>query len=232
MHLAVFSCVGAKNASQLTSYSSARPQHNPFGALVPRRLSRLALMHFASLAFQPLVLLMEWPEATNFACLIAGYCRLLVDSKKMIFSRAPSQPPPPQIIKAGTFQPLLSVQDPSQPSSFFSCLHPELCSIRKEKGFSGISPLQNQQTPFITRKEGAGRQVLTLDKLCLVVSAWALNTHCKRCSGSSSSRSRRCHLQRPVMLPAKRWVLTEQPVRCCRDAARAPWPASWLQRAT
>ncbi|NXJ86364.1 FRPD3 protein, partial [Trogon melanurus] len=49
---------------------------------------------------KPLVLLMEWPEATNFACLIAGYCRLLVDSKKMIFSRAPSQTPPPQIIKA------------------------------------------------------------------------------------------------------------------------------------
>ncbi|XP_054025389.1 FERM and PDZ domain-containing protein 3 isoform X1 [Dryobates pubescens] len=49
---------------------------------------------------KPLVLLMEWPEATNFACLIAGYCRLLVDSKKMIFSRAPCQPPPPQIIKA------------------------------------------------------------------------------------------------------------------------------------
>ncbi|NXJ35710.1 FRPD3 protein, partial [Ciconia maguari] len=49
---------------------------------------------------KPLVLLMEWPEATNFACLIAGYCRLLVDSKKMIFSRAPSQPPQPQIIKA------------------------------------------------------------------------------------------------------------------------------------
>lgn len=34
MHLAVFSCVGAKNASQLTSYTSARAQHNPFGALV------------------------------------------------------------------------------------------------------------------------------------------------------------------------------------------------------
>ncbi|NXN93512.1 FRPD3 protein, partial [Rhinopomastus cyanomelas] len=49
---------------------------------------------------KPLVLLMEWPEATNFACLIAGYCRLLVDSKKMVFSRASSQPPPPQIIKA------------------------------------------------------------------------------------------------------------------------------------
>ncbi|XP_067404529.1 FERM and PDZ domain-containing protein 3 [Emydura macquarii macquarii] len=49
---------------------------------------------------KPLVLLMEWPEATNFACLIAGYCRLLVDTKKMIFSRPASQPPPPQITKA------------------------------------------------------------------------------------------------------------------------------------
>ncbi|XP_077165448.1 FERM and PDZ domain-containing protein 3 [Paroedura picta] len=49
---------------------------------------------------KPLVLLMEWPEATNFACLIAGYCRLLVDSKRMIFSRPTSQPPPPQMIKA------------------------------------------------------------------------------------------------------------------------------------
>ncbi|XP_005285736.2 FERM and PDZ domain-containing protein 3 isoform X2 [Chrysemys picta bellii] len=49
---------------------------------------------------KPLVLLMEWPEATNFACLLAGYCRLLVDTKKMIFSRPSSQPPPPQISKA------------------------------------------------------------------------------------------------------------------------------------
>lgn len=102
IHLAVFSC-------QDTSCTSAVPQHSPVGALVPRQLSCVALIRFASLAFQPLVLLMEWPEATNFACLIAGYCRLLVDSKRMIFSRAPSQPPPPQIIKAGTFQPLLCV---------------------------------------------------------------------------------------------------------------------------
>ncbi|KAI4554888.1 hypothetical protein MJG53_020187 [Ovis ammon polii x Ovis aries] len=50
--------------------------------------------------FQPLVLLMEWPEATNFACLIAGYCRLLLDSKKMVFSRPASQPLPPPMIKA------------------------------------------------------------------------------------------------------------------------------------
>ncbi|XP_075752823.1 FERM and PDZ domain-containing protein 3 [Pelodiscus sinensis] len=49
---------------------------------------------------KPLVLLMEWPEATNFACLIAGYCRLLVDTKKMMFSRPSSQQLPPQITKA------------------------------------------------------------------------------------------------------------------------------------
>nr|XP_060612161.1 FERM and PDZ domain-containing protein 3 [Anolis sagrei ordinatus] len=50
---------------------------------------------------KPLVLLMEWPEATNFACLIAGYCRLLLDSKRtMVFARQPSQPPPTPLIKA------------------------------------------------------------------------------------------------------------------------------------
>ncbi|XP_036082567.1 FERM and PDZ domain-containing protein 3 isoform X5 [Rousettus aegyptiacus] len=49
---------------------------------------------------KPLVLLMEWLEATNFACLIAGYCRLLLDSRKMVFSRPTSQPLPPPMIKA------------------------------------------------------------------------------------------------------------------------------------
>uniref|UniRef100_A0A8D1AL80 FERM and PDZ domain containing 3 n=4 Tax=Sus scrofa TaxID=9823 RepID=A0A8D1AL80_PIG len=49
---------------------------------------------------KPLVLLMEWPEATNFACLISGYCRLLLDSRKMVFSRPTSQPLPPPMIKA------------------------------------------------------------------------------------------------------------------------------------
>ncbi|XP_075429154.1 FERM and PDZ domain-containing protein 3 isoform X1 [Ascaphus truei] len=49
---------------------------------------------------KPLVLLMEWPEATSFACLVAGYYRLLVDPKKAIFYRAAGQLPPPQIIKA------------------------------------------------------------------------------------------------------------------------------------
>eukprot|EP00079_Xenopus_tropicalis_P038653 XP_017952424.1 PREDICTED: FERM and PDZ domain-containing protein 3 isoform X2 [Xenopus tropicalis] len=46
-----------------------------------------------------LVLLMEWPEATTFSCLVAGYYRLLVDSKKGIFYRAAGHLPP-QIIKA------------------------------------------------------------------------------------------------------------------------------------
>lgn len=56
---------------------------------------------------QPLVLLMEWPEATNFACLISGYCRLLMDSRKMVFSRPTNQPLP--MIKAGRAQPQFSV---------------------------------------------------------------------------------------------------------------------------
>ncbi|XP_068104185.1 FERM and PDZ domain-containing protein 3 isoform X2 [Hyperolius riggenbachi] len=47
-----------------------------------------------------LVLLMDWPEATSFACLVAGYYRLLVDSKKGIFYRGIGHLPPPQIIKA------------------------------------------------------------------------------------------------------------------------------------
>lgn len=101
---------------QLTSSTSAGPSTAPV-ELWSSPAEPVAFMFFTSLAFQPLVLLMEWPEATNFACLIAGYCRLLVDSKKMILSRAPSQPPPPQIIKAGTFQPLLSVPAPSPASS-------------------------------------------------------------------------------------------------------------------
>lgn len=62
-----------------------------------------------SFLLQPLVLLMEWPEATNFACLIAGYCRLLLDSRKMVFSRPASQPLPPPMIKAGRAQPRFSV---------------------------------------------------------------------------------------------------------------------------
>ncbi|XP_069469148.1 FERM and PDZ domain-containing protein 3 [Ambystoma mexicanum] len=49
---------------------------------------------------KPLVFLMEWPEATSFACLIAGYYQLLVDPKKVIFYKTASQPLPPQIIKA------------------------------------------------------------------------------------------------------------------------------------
>lgn len=78
-------------------------------------LPLLSSCFFLSLS-QPLVLLMEWPEATNFACLIAGYCRLLLDSRKMVFSRPASQPLPPPMIKAGRAQPQFSVfQRPSGP---------------------------------------------------------------------------------------------------------------------
>ncbi|XP_044308643.1 FERM and PDZ domain-containing protein 3 [Varanus komodoensis] len=62
----------------------------------------VARVETSVLEAKPLVLLMEWPEATNFACLTAGYCQLLVDSKRMVFSRPTSQlpPPPPAVTKA------------------------------------------------------------------------------------------------------------------------------------
>ncbi|XP_052470057.1 FERM and PDZ domain-containing protein 3-like isoform X3 [Carassius gibelio] len=47
---------------------------------------------------KPLVLLMEWPDASNFACLISGYYKLFVDPKRTIYSRIPGQP---YTIKAG-----------------------------------------------------------------------------------------------------------------------------------
>ncbi|XP_046873734.1 FERM and PDZ domain-containing protein 3 [Hypomesus transpacificus] len=40
---------------------------------------------------KPLVLLMEWPDASNFACLISGYYKLFVDPKKTIYFRTPGQ---------------------------------------------------------------------------------------------------------------------------------------------
>ncbi|KAM4555315.1 FERM and PDZ domain-containing protein 3 isoform 2-T2 [Odontesthes bonariensis] len=40
---------------------------------------------------KPLVLLMEWPDASNFACLISGYYKLFVDPKRTIYFRNPVQ---------------------------------------------------------------------------------------------------------------------------------------------
>ncbi|KAM6976586.1 FERM and PDZ domain-containing protein 3 [Aplochiton taeniatus] len=40
---------------------------------------------------KPLVLLMEWPDASNFACLISGYYKLFVDPKRTIYLRTPGQ---------------------------------------------------------------------------------------------------------------------------------------------
>ncbi|XP_069387434.1 FERM and PDZ domain-containing protein 3 isoform X1 [Paralichthys olivaceus] len=42
-------------------------------------------------SLQPLVLLMEWPDASNFACLISGYYKLFVDPKRTIYFRTPGQ---------------------------------------------------------------------------------------------------------------------------------------------
>lgn len=53
---------------------------------------------FLSNPLQPLVLLMEWPDASNFACLISGYYKLFVDPKRNIYFRAPGQS---QLTKAG-----------------------------------------------------------------------------------------------------------------------------------
>ncbi|XP_044061519.1 FERM and PDZ domain-containing protein 3 isoform X6 [Siniperca chuatsi] len=47
---------------------------------------------------QPLVLLMEWPDASNFACLISGYYKLFVDPKRTIYFRTPGQS---QLTKTG-----------------------------------------------------------------------------------------------------------------------------------
>ncbi|XP_067375397.1 FERM and PDZ domain-containing protein 3 isoform X4 [Channa argus] len=47
---------------------------------------------------QPLVLLMEWPDASNFACLISGYYKLFVDPKRTIYYQNPGQS---QLTKAG-----------------------------------------------------------------------------------------------------------------------------------
>ncbi|KAL4659663.1 FERM and PDZ domain-containing protein 3-like [Arapaima gigas] len=40
---------------------------------------------------KPLVLLMDWPDASNFACLIAGYYSLYVDPKKVIYCQSPEE---------------------------------------------------------------------------------------------------------------------------------------------
>lgn len=56
------------------------------------------LILFRDIPLQPLVLLMEWPDASNFACLISGYFKLFVDPKRTIYFRTPGQS---QLTKAG-----------------------------------------------------------------------------------------------------------------------------------
>nr|XP_023672246.1 FERM and PDZ domain-containing protein 3 isoform X4 [Paramormyrops kingsleyae] len=58
----------------------------------------VARVEVTILEAKPLVLLMEWPDASNFACLISGYYKLFVDPKKTIYCRTPGQS---HMIKAG-----------------------------------------------------------------------------------------------------------------------------------
>ncbi|XP_048032067.1 FERM and PDZ domain-containing protein 3 isoform X2 [Megalobrama amblycephala] len=58
----------------------------------------VARVEVVILEAKPLVLLMEWPDASNFACLISGYYKLFVDPKRTIYCRIPGQP---YMIKAG-----------------------------------------------------------------------------------------------------------------------------------
>ncbi|XP_048883427.1 FERM and PDZ domain-containing protein 3 isoform X2 [Brienomyrus brachyistius] len=51
----------------------------------------VARVEVTILEAKPLVLLMEWPDASNFACLISGYYKLFVDPKKTIYCRTPGQ---------------------------------------------------------------------------------------------------------------------------------------------
>ncbi|XP_061090608.1 FERM and PDZ domain-containing protein 3 [Conger conger] len=51
----------------------------------------VARVELVILDAKPLVLLMEWPDATNFASLISGYYKLFVDPKKTIYCRTPGQ---------------------------------------------------------------------------------------------------------------------------------------------
>ncbi|XP_057184744.1 FERM and PDZ domain-containing protein 3 isoform X3 [Triplophysa rosa] len=73
-----------------------------FSRVAKVQLSRehhgVARVEVVILDAKPLVLLMEWPDASNFACLISGYYKLFVDPKKTIYCRIPGQP---YMIKAG-----------------------------------------------------------------------------------------------------------------------------------
>ncbi|XP_046705619.1 FERM and PDZ domain-containing protein 3 isoform X3 [Silurus meridionalis] len=51
----------------------------------------VARVEVAIIDAKPLVLLMEWPDASNFACLISGYYKLFVDPKRTIYYRTPGQ---------------------------------------------------------------------------------------------------------------------------------------------
>ncbi|XP_061581067.1 FERM and PDZ domain-containing protein 3 isoform X2 [Cololabis saira] len=73
---------------------------------------------------KPLVLLMEWPDASNFACLISGYYKLFVDPKRTIYYRNPGQS---QLTKADVSE-MVSAMKQNQNQAYLLAHH-----INKER---------------------------------------------------------------------------------------------------
>ncbi|KAM7417856.1 hypothetical protein PAMA_017488 [Pampus argenteus] len=101
--LTLLPTVKEKNVCKSLSQLLKTYQHPPpSGNKVPPLQGKLQYMRvlndlppFGGILFHtvglPLVLLMEWPDASNFACLISGYYKLFVDPKRTIYFRTPGQ---------------------------------------------------------------------------------------------------------------------------------------------
>uniref|UniRef100_A0A3B4TU91 FERM and PDZ domain containing 3 n=1 Tax=Seriola dumerili TaxID=41447 RepID=A0A3B4TU91_SERDU len=86
---------------------------------------------------KPLVLLMEWPDASNFACLISGYYKLFVDPKRTIYFRTPGQS---QLTKAGTLEVFLTCRGSSRALVPAEPQHLGLCHVhlREQQQFQEL----------------------------------------------------------------------------------------------
>ncbi|XP_075691714.1 FERM and PDZ domain-containing protein 3 isoform X2 [Rhinoderma darwinii] len=92
-----------------------------------------------------LVLLMDWPEATSFACLVAGYYHLLVDPKKGIFYRTTGHLPPPQIIKADHISMPTVPHMPTSVKATPPSSSPANFSLSKGPALARHAPSENQE---------------------------------------------------------------------------------------
>uniref|UniRef100_A0A671KVE0 FERM and PDZ domain-containing protein 3-like n=1 Tax=Sinocyclocheilus anshuiensis TaxID=1608454 RepID=A0A671KVE0_9TELE len=117
----------------------------------------VARVEVVILEAKPLVLLMEWPDASNFACLISGYYKLFVDPKRTIYCRIPGQP---YMIKAGMLEiVLLLLVKTMEPSQRFFC---DSCKAKlqaegliSDTGMAGRLILQQCTNACASREGGA-----------------------------------------------------------------------------